>query len=45
MVVTDLNNSNRTDFVVSSRAFAAMANKGMSQQILKLGIVDVEYRR
>ncbi|KAI9128394.1 hypothetical protein K1719_001387 [Acacia pycnantha] len=45
VVVTDLNKSNQTDFVLSSRAFADMANKGMSQQILKLGIVDVEYKR
>ncbi|KAK4284898.1 hypothetical protein QN277_001669 [Acacia crassicarpa] len=45
VVVTDLNKSNQTDFVLSSRAFAAMANKGMSEQILKLGIVDVEYKR
>lgn len=45
MVVTDLNTNNHTDLVLSSRAFAAMANKGQSQQILKLGIVDVEYKR
>ncbi|XP_054787356.1 expansin-like A2 [Prosopis cineraria] len=46
VVVTDLNNNNnQTDFVLSSRAFSAMADKGMSEQILKLGIVDVEYKR
>ncbi|XP_028768070.1 expansin-like A2 [Neltuma alba] len=45
VVVTDLNNNNQTDFVLSSRAFVAMANKGMSQQILKHGIADVEYKR
>ncbi|KAA8535946.1 hypothetical protein F0562_028424 [Nyssa sinensis] len=32
-------------FVLGRRAFMAMANKGMSLDILKLGIVDVEYKR
>ncbi|TKY67789.1 Expansin A1 [Spatholobus suberectus] len=45
VVLTDLNHNNQTDFVLSSRAFAAMAQKGMGQQILKLGIVDIEYKR
>ncbi|KAA8546159.1 hypothetical protein F0562_020947 [Nyssa sinensis] len=45
VVVTDLNSSNETGIVLSSRAFKAMANKGMRQDILKLGIVDVEYKR
>ncbi|XP_030485441.1 expansin-like A1 isoform X2 [Cannabis sativa] len=45
VTVTDLNPNNRTDFVVSSRAFSAMARKGMGQDILKLGLVDVEYKR
>lgn len=45
VVLTDLNHNNKTDFVLSSRAFTAMAQKGMSQQILKLGIVDIEYKR
>ncbi|KAL2329182.1 hypothetical protein Fmac_022609 [Flemingia macrophylla] len=45
VVLTDLNHNNETDFVLSSRAFAAMAQKGMSQQILKIGIVDIEYKR
>ncbi|XP_059647412.1 expansin-like A1 [Cornus florida] len=45
VMVTDLNNNNQTDFVLSSRAFKAMANNGMSQDILKLGIVHVEYKR
>lgn len=44
-MVTDLNRSNQTDFVLSSRAFMAMANKNMGKDILKLGIVDVEYKR
>ncbi|KAG5547574.1 hypothetical protein RHGRI_013312 [Rhododendron griersonianum] len=45
VVVTDLNKNNQTDFVLSSRAFMGMANKGMGQDILKLGLVDVEYKR
>ncbi|KAF7810745.1 expansin-like A2 [Senna tora] len=45
VLVTDLNNNNHTDFVLSTRAFAAMAHKGMLQQILKLRIVDIQYKR
>ncbi|KAK4746633.1 hypothetical protein SAY87_025670 [Trapa incisa] len=45
VIVTDLSNSNSTDFVMSSRAFMAMANKGMSKSILQQGIVDIEYKR
>ncbi|EXB95381.1 Expansin-like A1 [Morus notabilis] len=45
VIVTDLNPNNRTDFVLSSRAFRAMARKGADKDILKLGIVDVEYKR
>ncbi|XAR73039.1 hypothetical protein NMG60_11019891 [Bertholletia excelsa] len=45
VIVTDLNKNNQTGFVLSSRAFMAMANKGMGQTLLKLGLVDVEYKR
>ncbi|OWM80473.1 hypothetical protein CDL15_Pgr019753 [Punica granatum] len=45
VIVTDLNKSNATSFVLSSRAFVAMANKGMSKDILKQGIIDIEYKR
>ncbi|KAL2596208.1 hypothetical protein AAZV13_11G088700 [Glycine max] len=45
VVLTDLNHNNQTDFVLSSRAFAGMAQKGMGQQILKLGIAEIEYKR
>lgn len=45
IIVTDVNNSNHTDFVISSRAFRAMANKGMDKYMLGLGVVDVEYKR
>ncbi|XP_009341550.2 expansin-like A2 [Pyrus x bretschneideri] len=45
VTLTDLNQSNHTDFVLSSRAFAAMAQKGLDQHILRRGILDVEYKR
>uniref|UniRef100_A0A7N0V8E1 Expansin-like EG45 domain-containing protein n=1 Tax=Kalanchoe fedtschenkoi TaxID=63787 RepID=A0A7N0V8E1_KALFE len=45
IIVTDLNKSNKTDFVLSSRAFRAMANKGMDRELIRMGIADVEYRR
>ncbi|KAL7118458.1 hypothetical protein ACP275_02G002700 [Erythranthe tilingii] len=46
VLVSDRNDDdNKTDFVVSSRAFMAMAKKGMAQQFLKLGLADVEYKR
>lgn len=47
MIVTDLNKTNQTDLVLSSRAFRAMAKPvvGADRDLLKQGIVDIEYRR
>ncbi|KAJ8428540.1 hypothetical protein Cgig2_003788 [Carnegiea gigantea] len=47
VVVTDLHTdkTNTTSFVLSSRAFRAMALPGKDKQLLSLGIVDVEYKR
>lgn len=45
LLVTDLNTHNQTDFVLSSNAFMAMAQQGMDHDLLKLGVVDVEYKR
>ena len=45
VTLTDKNSDNRTDFVVSKKAFTAMALKGKSQELLKTGIVDMEYKR
>lgn len=45
MIATDLNRDNTTDFVLSSRAFMGMAKKGMGREVLKRGIVNVEYKR
>nr|BCS58930.1 expansin-like protein [Sesamum indicum] len=44
IIVSDRNEDNGTDFVLSSRGFMGMA-KGMGQDILKLGGGDVEYKR
>ncbi|XP_022969217.1 expansin-like A2 [Cucurbita maxima] len=45
VTLTDKNSDNRTDFVLSKKAFTAMALKGKSQELLKTGIVDMEYKR
>ncbi|CAA0827739.1 Expansin-like A1 [Striga hermonthica] len=45
IIVTDRNTDSRTDFVLSNRAFLAMANKGHGHDLLKLGLADVEYKR
>nr|XP_043606959.1 expansin-like A1 [Erigeron canadensis] len=46
VIVTDLNDKNtKAELVLSSRALMAMANKGMEQNILKLGAANVEYKR
>lgn len=44
-MVTDLNKSNQTGFVLSEIAFAAMGQKGHEEDVKKLGIADVEYKR
>ncbi|KFK30445.1 hypothetical protein AALP_AA7G262000 [Arabis alpina] len=45
VMVTDLNKSNKTDLVLSSRAFRAMAVVGADRNLLRQGIVDIQYRR
>ncbi|KAF8780507.1 hypothetical protein HU200_001634 [Digitaria exilis] len=45
VVVTDRARTNRTDLVLSSPAFAAMARPGMAARLAKLRTVDVEYKR
>ncbi|GAY46065.1 hypothetical protein CUMW_094070 [Citrus unshiu] len=45
VIVTDLNHNNKTDMVLSRRAFRALANKGMDKEIFKQRAVDVEYIR
>ncbi|PWZ06937.1 hypothetical protein Zm00014a_013903 [Zea mays] len=45
VVVTDRARTNRTDLVLSSTAFAAMARPGMARRLAGLRAVDVEYKR
>ncbi|KAL2936922.1 Expansin-like A3, partial [Bienertia sinuspersici] len=45
IVVSDIHTGNTTDFVLSSRAFRAMALPGKDKQLLQIGIANVEYRR
>ncbi|KAL9258223.1 Expansin-like A2-like protein [Drosera capensis] len=45
VILTDYNYSNFTGFVLSSRAFQAMANPGLGKNVSTLGVVDVEYKR
>ncbi|KMT01281.1 hypothetical protein BVRB_9g212980 [Beta vulgaris subsp. vulgaris] len=45
IILTDSQGDNRTDFVLNKDAFSAMANYGMSENLLNLGIVDIEYKR
>ncbi|XP_022969218.1 expansin-like A3 [Cucurbita maxima] len=45
VVLTDQNYDMRADFVLSRKAFSAMALKGKGQELLNTGIVDVEYKR
>ncbi|CAD5197038.1 unnamed protein product [Musa acuminata subsp. malaccensis] len=44
VILTDLNKSNHTDFVLGDPAFMAMARNGKEQELKKLGILDVEYK-
>ncbi|CAL9154327.1 unnamed protein product [Musa hybrid cultivar] len=44
VIITDLNKSNDTDLVLSRPAYVAMARRGMAKSLIKLGIVDVEYK-
>jgi hypothetical protein len=45
VVVTDRARTNRTDLVLSSTAFAAMAHPGMAPHLQARRAVDVEYKR
>jgi len=43
--MTDSHGDDNNAFVMSQNAFAAMADKGRSQNLLKLGVADIEYKR
>lgn len=45
VILTDLNTNSKNDFVLSNSAFKAMANPGKEQDVLRLGIADVEHKR
>lgn len=45
VIITDLHQNNHTGFVLSRIAFRAMAYKGMDRGLLKLRLVNVEYKR
>lgn len=46
IVITDSGSSDRTDFILSSRAFGKMAQTtDLAASLLALGVVDIEYRR
>ncbi|KNA14564.1 hypothetical protein SOVF_106480 [Spinacia oleracea] len=45
VMLTELQGDNRADFVLNRNAYVAMAHKGMSQSLVNLGIVDIEYKR
>ena len=46
VVVTDHGSSDRTDFILSRRAFGKMAQTNASAaSLLAFGVVDIEYRR
>ncbi|GAB2291896.1 hypothetical protein Dimus_026145 [Dionaea muscipula] len=45
VMLSDYNYSNFTGFVLSNKAFLAMASTGMAQNLSILGIVDAEYKR
>ncbi|KAJ4715882.1 Expansin-like protein [Melia azedarach] len=46
VIVTDqMTNSNKTDLVLSRKAYMALAKRGMGKHLLKNGAIDVEYKR
>lgn len=46
VVITDQGSSDRTDFILSRRAFGRMAHtQDAASSLLSLGTIDIEYRR
>jgi hypothetical protein len=46
VVITDQGSSDRTDFILSRRAFGRMAQTtDAATSLLSMGVVDIEYRR
>jgi hypothetical protein len=45
VVVTDYGEGDKTDFILSTRAYARMARPHMALELFAYGVVDVEFRR
>jgi hypothetical protein len=45
VVVTDYGEGDKTDFILSTRAYARMARPNMALELFAYGVVDVEFRR
>nr|UQE85523.1 expansin 2 [Dioscorea oppositifolia] len=45
VVLTDLNKNSQTDFILSRKAFVALGRPGMALKLMRLGTVDIEYKR
>jgi hypothetical protein len=45
IVVTDYGEGDKTDFILSPRAFARLARPNLASELFPYGVVDVEYRR
>lgn len=45
VVVTDYGEGDRTDFILSTAAYARLARPDMSEKLFAYGVVDVEFRR
>ncbi|EEF31157.1 Major pollen allergen Ory s 1 precursor, putative [Ricinus communis] len=45
VVVTDYGEGDKTDFILSSRAYARLARPNMAAELFAYGVVDVQYRR
>ena len=45
IVVTDYGEGDKTDFILSTRAYAKLARPNVVSQLFSYGVVDIEYRR
>lgn len=45
IVVSDYGEGDRTDFILSPRAFVRLARANVALELLAYGVIDVEYRR
>ncbi|CAL5429586.1 unnamed protein product [Camellia sinensis] len=45
VVVTDYGEADKTDFILSTRAYARLARPNVASKLFAYGVVDIEYRR